>query len=676
MGLFNFKITKEITMPNIATIENAFAEALSRNDETAIQSCIYLGLTTQRATNGMTALHLAAIKGHTAVIQKLHDLGMDLQLKDNNGLTALHHAADYGHANAIDKLIQLHADIHIVDKFTTTALHHAATKGHISAIDRLVSAGANISAKDKNGLSALHYAAEEGELAAIEKLIALGTDIEDKDNEGLSALHHAATRGQVDAISKLLELGADIHAKDKLGASPLHYAAANGKIGAIEGLLSAGANISAKDKDGLSSLHYASQNDEFEAICTLAALGADIEAKDKNGYTALDLACAESKAFTITSLIELGTDTSFKHNRTISAFPLAAGLDNIEAVGTLVCLDAGFEVNPDFLSEFSDPKPVLSGVCADNLYTKSDDLDYGLDDIVLNHNELNQDLIAQRLYHKFLKYGVPEGFNEYLTGAAISDSLKTKIRSSLKKAYYMAAIMGRYNGEAAFEALSKDEKEAVVKLFAFKIKCGFIGQFGIEKLIKQVKDNPLLKELVSLAISIAFGISHYERDLEMIYKNLTTDAEIFLAHYFHVAEPQLFPVVIPYTASDTTKEMASSTNQSKTHESYMAVMASHGSILEASQSVILTKLGKLESLTEIDYNHAQIMYEMLMKINPLLVSNEVYRSLIQWRAKLKTMLTLSLSHPLEDSHSHQGSHVFAGSLGAAGHANSVAEPSQ
>ncbi|MDF2939803.1 MAG: serine/threonine-protein phosphatase 6 regulatory ankyrin repeat subunit [Gammaproteobacteria bacterium] len=626
----------------------------------------------------MTALHLAAARNHTAVIQKLHDLGMDLQLKDNNGLTALHHAADYGYVDAIDKLLQLHADIHAEDNFSTTALHHAATKGHISAIDRLVSAGANISAKDKNGLSSLHYAAEEGELAAIKKLVAMGANIEDKDNEGLSALHHAATHGHVDAINKLLELGADIHAKDKLGASPLHYAAANGKVGAIEGLLSAGANISAKDKDDLTPLHYASQNDEVGAICTLIALGANIEAKDKNRHTALDLAAAESNRFTMVSLIELGTDTGVKHNRAIPAFSFAAGLDNIQAVETLVCLDAGFELNSEFLSMFSNDKPVLAGILADNLYSKSDDLNYGLHDhdMVLNHNELNQDFIAQRLYHKFLKYGVPACFNEYLSGAAISDSLKTKIRSALKKAHYMAAITGRYNEGIALEALSEDEKEAAVKLLAFKIKCGFIGQFGIKKLIKQVKDNPLLKELVNLAISIAFGISQYERDLEMIHENLEKNAEVFLAHYFHIANPQLFPAVIPYSASAPNENMGSSANKTKTHESYLAVMESHDSILEAFQSVILTKLDKLKSLTEIEYSHAKILHEMLMTIKPLLVSNEVYRSLIQWRAKLKTMLDLSLSYPLEDSHSQHESHVFAGSLGAAGHVHNVAEPSQ
>jgi hypothetical protein len=48
MGLFKFKITQEIMMPNIASIEKDFAEALSRNDELTIQSCIYLGLTTQK----------------------------------------------------------------------------------------------------------------------------------------------------------------------------------------------------------------------------------------------------------------------------------------------------------------------------------------------------------------------------------------------------------------------------------------------------------------------------------------------------------------------------------------------------------------------------------------------------------------------------------------------------
>jgi len=60
--------------------------------------------------NGTTALHLAALEGHTEALQALLKHGADTTAKGYNGNTALHYAALGGRTEALQALLEHGAD--------------------------------------------------------------------------------------------------------------------------------------------------------------------------------------------------------------------------------------------------------------------------------------------------------------------------------------------------------------------------------------------------------------------------------------------------------------------------------------------------------------------------------------------------------------------------------------
>jgi hypothetical protein len=70
----------------------------------------HTAFTRESACEGLTALHLAAMRGHCDVVKYLICNGACPDLPDKNGWTPLHVAADYGHERVVEVLIQCGAD--------------------------------------------------------------------------------------------------------------------------------------------------------------------------------------------------------------------------------------------------------------------------------------------------------------------------------------------------------------------------------------------------------------------------------------------------------------------------------------------------------------------------------------------------------------------------------------
>ncbi|KAE8815237.1 protein kinase-like [Hordeum vulgare] len=80
---------------------------------------------------GLTALHVAAIKGHCDAIALLAGAGcMDVECEDVEGHRPLHLAVEGGCADAVDLLLDMGADVHARTKRGATPLHMADTMGY------------------------------------------------------------------------------------------------------------------------------------------------------------------------------------------------------------------------------------------------------------------------------------------------------------------------------------------------------------------------------------------------------------------------------------------------------------------------------------------------------------------------------------------------------------------
>ncbi|KAK0635464.1 ankyrin repeat-containing domain protein [Bombardia bombarda] len=134
-------------------------------------------------------------------------------------LSALHIAARRGHERIVSTLIKHNIDCNEKDSDGRTALMHAAIDGHDSVASALLAHGARISDADRRSRTALHWAVlgqHEGVLRLLLTFYAdrgweHGLDI--MDDLGWTALHIAVEKGFEAGVEMLLQSGANLHAK-------------------------------------------------------------------------------------------------------------------------------------------------------------------------------------------------------------------------------------------------------------------------------------------------------------------------------------------------------------------------------------------------------------------------------------------------------------------------------
>jgi ankyrin repeat protein/tetratricopeptide (TPR) repeat protein len=138
-----------------------------------------------KTKKGDTALHQAAWKGHTAILEKLLDAGVKIETLTNGSQNALHCAAQEGHLDVIEVLlksahkspkINLSSWVNTKDGYGETALHTGAWKGHTAILEKLLDAGAGIDLKSKNGWTALQLATHYKRDEAVKTLKKRGAD--------------------------------------------------------------------------------------------------------------------------------------------------------------------------------------------------------------------------------------------------------------------------------------------------------------------------------------------------------------------------------------------------------------------------------------------------------------------------------------------------------------------
>lgn len=120
----------------------------------------------------------AAKAGDIAKLRALldDDTGL-LSVRDTDGSTALHCAAWKGHLEVVTFLLVAGIDVHAHnsnDHWGTTALHAAAHANHAAIVKVLIDAGADVNAGDREGRSPLNHTTFHSAKAAAKVLAAHG----------------------------------------------------------------------------------------------------------------------------------------------------------------------------------------------------------------------------------------------------------------------------------------------------------------------------------------------------------------------------------------------------------------------------------------------------------------------------------------------------------------------
>jgi cytohesin len=252
---------------------------------------------------GNIPLHLAALKGHTSVVELLIAKGADVNAKNKYGGTPLYVASYAGREQVVKILIDHGADVNVAMKDPQNQVLQIATMEGYRDYSHMFSAlGGIINLKVHFIGSPLQAAAANGYKTIAEILIANGAGV-NAVVTGNTALHSAAVNGQKELVELFIAKGADVDVKNENCHTPLFSAMfwsierrgrqikQDSLRDVVDTLIKKGANVNVKDIGGRTPFHYAAAFADKETVELLIAAGADINARDMSGDTPLNLAC-------------------------------------------------------------------------------------------------------------------------------------------------------------------------------------------------------------------------------------------------------------------------------------------------------------------------------------------------------------------------------------------------
>ncbi|XP_072665244.1 ankyrin repeat and death domain-containing protein 1A isoform X14 [Canis lupus baileyi] len=170
---------------------------------------------------GNTALHLAASRGHLAVLQRLVDIRLDLEEQNTKGLTALHAAAEGVHVDCVQLLLEAGSSVNALTQKKQSCLHYAALGGSEDVARALIHAGGQTNVADHQGASPMHLAVKHNFPALVQLLIDAGSDLDATDNRQQTPLHLAAEHARQDIAEMLLIARVNLNLRDKERLQPM-----------------------------------------------------------------------------------------------------------------------------------------------------------------------------------------------------------------------------------------------------------------------------------------------------------------------------------------------------------------------------------------------------------------------------------------------------------------------
>ncbi len=213
-----------------ASLDQDWVRAISKRDVPAIERLLKHGVDVNlSATDGKTALMLAAQQGRLDLIRTLLDAGATVDITNTRGGTALMYAAVLGDTAPIKLLLARGSAVNTQSSTGWTALMIAAVMGHDALVRLLLDQGANAGLADIYGWTPLMRATYEKRLHVVRMLLtSKSVNVNARNDNGATALHYAALRNQFEIAQLLIANGADLLAKDRQERTPLMVARATG----------------------------------------------------------------------------------------------------------------------------------------------------------------------------------------------------------------------------------------------------------------------------------------------------------------------------------------------------------------------------------------------------------------------------------------------------------------
>ncbi|XP_046552227.1 ankyrin-3-like [Haliotis rubra] len=262
---------------------------------------------------GLSALHLACLRGNMNSVHFLLNHGARVNIKTEAGFTPLYFAAHEGQEDIVRLLLKAGADPCLSVKCGMTPLGIALSMEHVVVIETILSLCpaapplANIDSDylDTKPDEMLLRAAYSGDLDQVKMCIdELGFDPNKVTSiQGAKAIHLVCMKGHTAILNELLSRNASIHYKSKRGIDPVHCAARHGHVDILGILLNHGACINNQSEDGMTPLYIACLENQAAFIETLLLHGADPDIAIKGDFICADVAVQERCVAALNTLL-------------------------------------------------------------------------------------------------------------------------------------------------------------------------------------------------------------------------------------------------------------------------------------------------------------------------------------------------------------------------------------
>ena len=306
--------------------------------------------------DGRSALHIAATRGHSNIVQILvahgatrykRMAGLSPDAKNvcpGFGLTPFECAVRNRDLETVKVFLGGVSYYHAADRHGWNLLHHAAYSGDPEVFSILLETGLDPQTPSNDGTTCLHIAAMNGKSNIMNVILERHVDVERKDGSGSTPLLHAVSGGHTECVQLLESAGADTKWSNASGANLLHVASQRGHAQLIETLCSMGFALDAQDGTGLTPLHHAVYGCHGAGVEALYWLGASFRVVDNLGNSVLHIAAKVGSTSTIEKLIFLGADPNRQNEVGQTPIMLAAAEKHQEATKRLLAVKSDVDM--------------------------------------------------------------------------------------------------------------------------------------------------------------------------------------------------------------------------------------------------------------------------------------------------------------------------------------------
>ena len=224
------------------------------------------------------------------VLEKLVDLGVDINCQDNQGWTPVHLSVWLDDLDTLKFILKLKPDLNKKDKWECTPLHAAAyASENLKIIELLIENGANIHETRRINITALHIAVSLNKIDFVKYLAKYHSELPPWDRRNYFPLARAST---IELCEILLQNGANVNYTDerlrtKIFQS-LYYLRRLSPMDMI--FLQWGADVNILDQNGESPLYLSLRNHDIETCKILLKYGADPYLNDNTQRNCIEYA--------------------------------------------------------------------------------------------------------------------------------------------------------------------------------------------------------------------------------------------------------------------------------------------------------------------------------------------------------------------------------------------------